>query len=118
MSERKKLVGKLDRVFSKYIRQRDNHRCVVCGQPGSDCGHYFSRVAHSTRWNPLNAYCQCRSCNWIHERNPEPFRRYMLTIMSEADLFELEKLHHTTVKYSDSMLEEMIAYYRGKCNEG
>lgn len=114
MSERKKLISKLDRAFSKYIRERDNNRCVVCGKPGSDCGHYFSRVAHSTRWNPDNCACQCRSCNWNHERNPEPLRRYMIQNLGEEGLEALEKLHHSSVKYSDTMLEEMIRYYKDK----
>lgn len=114
MSERSKLVGRLDRAFSSYIRRRDGNRCVICGAPATDAAHYFGRSAHSTRWNERNVYANCRSCNWRHTHNTEPYRRFMLTVMTEDELGELERLHHTSVKYSDAMLEEMIQFYRGK----
>ena len=71
-SDRKRLVKKLDKVFSQYIRFRDQ-RCVTCGsRENLQCGHLFSRTAYSTRWHPRNAFCQCSSCNLRHEHDPYP----------------------------------------------
>ena len=113
-SERKKLVERLDKVFSLYIRRRDE-RCVCCGTDKNlQCGHLFSRNSYSTRWNEKNAYCQCASCNYRHEFDAYPLTNFFLRIWGQEAYDELHTLYSTQTKFGNGILEEMIAYYRGK----
>jgi hypothetical protein len=44
-----------DRLFSLYIRKRDQ-MCRVCElEPATQCGHLISRRYMALRWNPENA---------------------------------------------------------------
>ena len=71
-SERQKLETKLDRAFSRLIRQSRMDEngictCVTCGNKRHwktiDCGHYYFRRHKATRWDPDNARPQCKQCN-------------------------------------------------------
>ena len=79
MKPRKRAVQKADTAFSRYIRARDNWTCFTCGRVGYDrdgimqCGHLITRAKYATRWNELNAVCQCSGCNMRHEYQPEIF---------------------------------------------
>ena len=76
-SARKKLIEKLDKVFSLYIRQRNAEngivRCFTCGMlfnwQLTDCGHFVSRKKIPTRWEEKNCAVQCKSCNIFSEGN-------------------------------------------------
>ena len=116
-SERKKLVARLDRVFSQYIRKRDE-RCVCCGASENlQCGHLFSRNSYSTRWNERNAFCQCAGCNYKHEFDAYPLTNYFLSIFDKDEYDALHTLYKTQVKYGNEVLEDLIAFYKDRLNE-
>lgn len=60
-------------AFNKFIRIRDNNQpCISCGETNPpdlhggqwDCGHFKTVGAHpELRFEELNAYRQCKSCN-------------------------------------------------------
>lgn len=111
-SERKRLVNRLDKVFSIYIRNRDG-RCVTCGKKEAlQCGHLFSRIAYSTRWDEMNAYCQCAGCNIQHERNFWPLYRYAIQIHGEEKIEQLQRKYKTPVKLSNEVLMALIDKYK------
>ena len=68
---RSKLIKKLDKVFSLYIRQRyaknEIAQCFTCGKKDHykklQCGHFQSRKYYSTRWDEINCQVQCAGCN-------------------------------------------------------
>ena len=68
-----KLKKEADRIFSLYIRERDNYTCYTCGKKGDktnmDCGHYKSRVFLGTRYDEKNCHCQDKSCNIFKSGN-------------------------------------------------
>jgi hypothetical protein len=69
-----RLRRKLDKVFSLYIRERDNYTCFTCGRKGKkhmQCGHALPKKMNGTflRYHPLNAHCQCFVCNRYCEGN-------------------------------------------------
>jgi hypothetical protein len=73
---RKGLIRKLDKLVAETVIKRDG-KCVVCGSNQKlTCGHLFSRVAYSTRWDLDNCYTQCLSCNFKHEYDPYPLIEY------------------------------------------
>lgn len=114
---RKRLIKKLDSVFSIYIRQRDK-KCVQCGsRENLTCGHLFSRVAHSTRWDEKNCHCQCTGCNMSHEFNPHNFTLWFVRRFGLLEYELLNKKYNTTAKYTNAELQLMILDYteRTKC---
>ena len=70
-TQRKKLVDKLDKVFSVYIRRRyaenDIAECFTCGKQDHwkklQNGHFQSRKHYATRWHEENCQVQCAGCN-------------------------------------------------------
>ena len=115
---RKSLIRKLDQVFSLYIRTRDNNRCVQCGSfDNPTCGHLFSRVNYSTRWDEENAYCQCSGDNLRHEMEFEPFRRIVEARLGKEGYDALYQRHISIKKFKDYDLMEMIDLYKNKLQE-
>jgi len=115
-SERKRLTKKLDKVFSEYIRKRDE-RCVTCGtRENLQCSHYIGRRAHGgygVRWNEKAAYAQCAGCHFhFHNSSPEPLRQYIVMMHGEETIAELEQLAFNPPRLTNEMLKEMIEYYK------
>jgi|SRR5580692_6394672 5-methylcytosine-specific restriction endonuclease McrA len=66
-----KAKKELDRLFSKFIRNRDGV-CQKCGSPAyGQCSHIITRTNLTTRWDTENAIQLCFRCHfyWWH-RNP------------------------------------------------
>lgn len=114
---RKSLVKAADRAFSRYIIARDKG-CVQCGTTQSlTCGHLFSRVAYSTRWNPDGAACQCAAHNMRHEYDPYPFTKYFVDHYGQKWVDDLHCLWSKPVKFKDYQLVEIARYFAGKAEE-
>jgi hypothetical protein len=117
-TSRKSLVRLADKAFGDFIKVRDNDTCVTCGASAAetvlDCGHLFSRVAYSTRWDERNAFAQCRGCNLRHEHDPGPLTIVFLKKYSDAAYDTLHRLHRITVKYHDADLQALATEYRNK----
>lgn len=76
--ERKKLVKKLDKLFSEYIRRRDG-KCLRCGRTDTlQCAHISSRKNLAGRWNPNNAITLCYTHHlfWAH-KEPIEFAEWL-----------------------------------------
>jgi hypothetical protein len=119
--ERKKIIKKLDTVFSKYIRERDHYKCCVCGVTSAthiiQCGHLFSRVSHSTRWDEKNALAQCAGCNLIHEHDFEPLRQAWLSRHSQKEYDLLYTKFKKSTKFTIGELTFLIKHYNNKLKE-
>lgn len=107
--ERKKLVKKLDILFSKYIRNRDKH-CLHCGRTSTlQCAHIAGRRSLAGRWNEKNAITLCYACHlrWSHQ-NPIEFAEWLKETLPEY-YEEGRNVLRTTVKNLD--LNELIVKY-------
>lgn len=114
---RKLLVRNLDRIFSLYIRKVYTS-CVNCGTTESlTCGHLFSRIAYSTRWDELNCTTQCMSCNMRHEYDSYPLTSWFLDKYGREAYDQLHFKHRKTHKFSNADLQELIVVYTDKYNE-
>lgn len=123
-SEHQKLVDKLDRIFSKYIRLRDSFvsngklyfRCISCGKilsyEQADCGHYINRGHMSTRFNEDNCNAQCKSCNRFDEGNIYNYRMRLMSKIGENRVLLLEAQKNQIYKYSDFELIALIEHYK------
>jgi|SRR5690606_33029712 len=72
VTDRQKLIKKLDDVFSLFIRLRDSDKngvckCITCGSfyhyTKMDAGHFVTRDNMATRWEDENVNAQCPACN-------------------------------------------------------
>lgn len=114
------IKGKLDKVFSLYIRLRDampggHFRCISCGQikpfEQADCGHYINRQHMSTRFDEMNCNAQCRKCNRFMEGNIQDYRKGLIRKYGEKAVILLEAKKHRVRKYTDFEYSELIKYY-------
>lgn len=100
---------KLDREFSKYIRERDGWRCVLCGSMDRpECGHVFPRYARSTRWDKDNAFCMCHKCNQDHESDPKPYYEWYKKRFGPDAFDALRRKHNRIVHLTALDIEGML----------
>ena len=87
--------GIADTLFSRYVRERDEH-CLSCGtENAGQCAHIVSRRYRAIRWNELNAVRLCASCHrrftslpvewevWVGERFPGRLQVLKLLALSD-----------------------------------
>lgn len=110
-ASRKTLVRKLDSLVSEIVRLRDK-KCIQCGTTQNlTCGHLFSRVAYSTRWDLGNCYAQCLSHNMRHEYDPYAMTQAIVALKGQSYVDELYKTWHTPVILKDFQLKEMVKQF-------
>jgi len=118
VSKRIKLVRKLDKVFGDFIKARDKYRSVMSGSSDRiQCGHVFTRSHYSTRWDEKNAFAQTAGENMSHEDNAWPFYKWYQTQFGLNAFETLYAKHHTTVKFKNADLEDLIKKYEKKLKE-
>ena len=118
----KKLVKKLDIIFSKFIRSRDNNngmfKCCSCGQykpyEQADCGHFINRRWMATRFREDNCHAQCRSCNRFDEGNAVGYTMFMIDKYGKEHVEYLQAIKNAGYKYTDFELEVLIKEYKQK----
>lgn len=115
------LKKKLDKIFSQYIRARDNHVCITCGkkmEPNeSQNGHYVSRLYTSLRWDEINNNCQCVACNVFKKGHMDV---YAIKLRQKHGQDVLEQLHerkYQIVKLNKEFLLKKITFYSSKLKE-
>lgn len=111
-SPRKKLVAKLDKTFSEYIRARDG-KCVQCGATERlTCGHLITRSKYSVRWDSTNAFGQCSKCNLLHEYQPERFTSWFIEKYGKEKYLDLVFRSNQIVRYNNDELLFLTETYQ------
>jgi hypothetical protein len=105
--ERPRLKREIDAIYSRLIRALYGEKCVVCGSTANvQCGHIFTATHEATRWElpvdsrgkidlavPINAYPQCRSCNFKHEHDAYPYMAWFTRRFGTTALDDLHRRH-------------------------
>lgn len=110
-----KLKKKAQNIFNKWIRNRDaEERCISCGGPVEQAGHYFSSGHYSAlTFNEMNVNGQDIRCNMFLNGNLIHYRQGLVRKYGEDAVKELEKLAEIrTYKWSRTELEEIIEKYK------
>jgi hypothetical protein len=110
-----KLKKKAQDVFNKWIRTRDaEERCISCGGPVEQAGHYFSSGHYSAlTFQELNVNGQCVRCNMFLSGNLIQYRMGLVRRYGEKIVKELEKQSEVrTYKWSRTELEDIITKYK------
>ena len=118
-TKRKKLVDKLDKVFSIYIRRRyavnDVAECFTCGKQDHwkklQNGHFQSRKHYSTRWHEQNCQVQCAGCNVFRYGEQYKFSKNLDNTYYDGLAEELHNEANKTVKLDNTDLEMLIEKY-------
>lgn len=121
-----KLIKKLDRVFSEYIRRsaltpQGYIRCFTCGAfitfRQADCGHYVGRECMSTRFYERNVAVQCHSCNRYAEGRKDIFAINLQKKYGSEILDWLNKKKNEIKQWTAPELEQLITTYQQKLKE-
>lgn len=111
-----KLLIKTQKVFNKYIRERDRERgCISCGSEVTEAGHYFSQGHHSSlRFDEVNVNGQCLRCNRFLHGNLINYRKGLVKRYGEEKIKRMETLVELRKawKWSRMELEEIIKKYK------
>jgi 5-methylcytosine-specific restriction endonuclease McrA len=109
-----------DKVFSEYIRRRDNGICFTCGLKKHwkqmQNGHYVSRAHRSLRWDEINCHCQCVGCNVFRNGNMTSYAVRLEKKYGIGILQKLEAKRHTIRKWSVHEMLAQIELYKAKIN--
>jgi hypothetical protein len=102
------IVQALDTEMSLFCRETEPF-CVICGKRENlQCGHLFSRVAYSTRWDIDNCHTQCSGCNCLHEHDAHPFTAWYVTQYSWEAYQMLYARHKKAVDWSNQELLDKL----------
>lgn len=101
--------AKADKLFSKYIRDRDRY-CffsrIGCPNPGTQNSHFWGRGHSSTRYDPLNCDAACGGCHMRHEGNKQGIYADLKLEQLGAQAYDaLRRRAYSIVKRSDALKE-------------
>jgi hypothetical protein len=109
-------IDKADKVFSLFIRERDNWKCVRCSRVfgGSVCvgglhnSHYFGRARENTRFDPDNCDALCFGCHQEWGSNDrEAYREFKIKQLGE-NRFKILTVAANTYKKKDRDMDYII----------
>jgi predicted restriction endonuclease len=112
-----KLIKKLDKLFSKIVRERAGYRCLKCGTISkyTQTAHVFSRNNRSVRWDLDNGICLCYYCHimWAH-REPVEFTEWIQKKLGRKKWEYLEKKSKEIFKGNSTTIFNNLKDYAGK----
>ena len=136
-----KLVNKADKVFSRYVRDRDTvdglyiqneeglsipcGYCFTCfkvtpveGKGTGDAGHFIKRSCKTLRYDEENVNLQCTRCNHFLSGNDG---RYAVQLDAKYGKGTAKRLHgeedayrRDGYKFTRDELSGLIEYYSGR----
>ena len=125
--DRKKIVKKLDKVFSQWTRAKHMGddgliECYTCRtrKPFNQiqAGHFMSRKSYSTRWqdDPPNVMPQCQGCNIWKSGMQYEFGKRLDEDYGKGTAESIQLKSRQTVKLTTHELKEMISHYEDLLN--
>ena len=117
-----KAKAKAWKVFSEYIRRRDNGVCFTCGKKAHwkemDAGHYLSKnkCGPVLFIHEINVHSQCTYCNRYLHGNLESYSRKLEEKYGMGILQELHRVYLETHKlqYTIQDYENLYNHYKEK----
>ena len=112
--------NKLDALFSKLIRERDDYTCQERGINGRDhtvlmdCAHIFSRRHVATRWHPQNAVTLTRGSHMRFTAEPFEWSDWCISQWGQEFIDELRRVANKPVKWPKKLREEIYQHYKGE----
>ena len=117
---RKGIKGKLDALFSLYIRIRDKWTCRRCHKPqpyksrGYHCAHFKRRGIQATCWDPTNAVGLDHGCHKYLDEHPAEKKKWFIAEFGEEAWEILTAKANTTKQWRDYEIADLIKEYEAK----
>ena len=114
----KQLKRKADKIFSKWIRDRDKFKgCITCGKKlppkKMHAGHWMGRGAGAVRYDTKNVNSQCPACNvWGGGEVTETYRRKLNRLYGKKEVEKLYIASKQSHRFTKEELEGIIEKYR------
>ena len=118
---RQKLIKKIDRLFSEYIRLKHadhsgNCKCITCERTfyykDIDAGHFVSRRHIIVRFDELNVHPQCKRCNRFLNGLQYEYGKAIDMLYGKGTADKLVSLSKQTTKIENYELEEKYFFYK------
>ena len=106
-----------DKMFSKFITQRDG-KCLRCSTTDNLTNSHYWRRGHSgTRFHPDNCITLCHTCHseWENLKNYD-YKVFMLVRLGEDNYNAVERLARTFKNRGEAVMEcmELLKAKRNK----
>ncbi len=106
------LKKECDRVFSLWVREREQ-ACVLCGSRNSlQCGHFISRSINVLRFSEINCHTCCVSCNVFKNGNMPAYAQFMLKKYGPKIIDNLLIEKQVLKQFKREELEKIIQKYK------
>ena len=105
------------KIFSKWIRKRDNYVCFTCGKKGDKsmrgmhAGHFISRRHNATLFNEKNVNSQCMYCNMYDYGASGKYAQNLIKKYGVGIIDELVAESKKIKKWTKEELELIIKKY-------
>jgi len=103
------------KAMSDYIRERDQYKCISCGNIGNkkniDAGHFFSRRYKAILFNEKNVSAQCVYCNQHLHGNWDEYYKAFINKYGIDEFKKLEADKNKLVKYTIESLFDIEKYF-------
>ncbi len=113
------LRKELDKLFSEFVRRRDEGKCYTCGlqKPWKEMqnGHFVPRQYLATRYDEVNCHCQCYACNMLYNGQPSSYAARLERDYGKGTVEMLEGMRKATS--IDFPYEYWIGIYKDKLEE-
>lgn len=124
MAKSKPTIGKtkkkIDKLWSKAVRERDNYTCRKCGKyhKQTQAAHIFGRSRMSTRYDMDNGITLCYYCHihWAH-RNIFDFADWVEEQLGEEKFKTLRTKSEKIKQYTIAELEKVGKQLKAKAEE-
>ena len=118
---RSKIIKKLDRVFSEYVRLKNadhagNCKCITCGKTfhykNIDAGHFVSRRHIIVRFDELNVFPQCKYCNRFLNGLQYEYGKAIDSRYGKGTADKLMAKSKSNERLETEKIEELFAFYK------
>lgn len=112
----KSRIDKVDIIFAKCIRERDDNTCQWCGkQDGTmNASHIFGRRHAATRWQPDNCKCLCFSCHRKWHEDPVMAFQWLETYLGQGMIDILREKAYSVRKIKPAEKAEIYEHYKAE----
>lgn len=106
---------KVWKVFSLYIRNRDNWTCCTCGKHEKSsqmhAGHFVRRWHNATLFDERNVNAQCSGCNNYKDGEGSRYAEFLESKYGFGIVQELNKKSREIKKFTVPELQELYKKY-------
>lgn len=105
------LTKEADKIFSIWIRIREQ-KCILCGTDYQlTCGHLFKRGNKLLRFDEDNCHTLCQNCNSLDNTDHDIYIKWFKKNYGAARYNEMSKTSNELHKFTRDELQKIIDDY-------